>query len=59
VVTSITVPLHPGCNACNYMHYMTNYMLPKMLMQGELNGNQKDHDKTSFFQIHYLNQHSS
>ncbi len=35
VVTSITVPLHPGCNSCNYysdIHYMTNYimMLPNL-----------------------------
>ncbi len=34
VVTSITVtvPLHP----CNYIHYMTNNMLPKMLMSASL-----------------------
>ncbi len=32
VVTSITVPLHSGCNSCNYIHYMINYMLSKMLM---------------------------
>jgi hypothetical protein len=34
VVTSITVPLHPGCISCNYIHYMTNSndVLPKMLM---------------------------
>ena len=34
VVTSITVQSQPepGCNSCNYIHYMTNYMLPKVLM---------------------------
>ncbi len=32
VVTSITVPLHPECNGCNYIHYMTNYMLSMRLM---------------------------
>ena len=29
---SITVPLHPACKTCNYIHYMLNYMLPMMLM---------------------------
>jgi hypothetical protein len=32
LVVSITVPLHPACKTCNYIHYMLNYMLPMMLM---------------------------
>lgn len=36
VVVSITVPLHPACKTCNYIHYMLNYMLPMMLMHFRL-----------------------
>ena len=32
LVTSITLPLQAASNGRNYMHYMANYMLSKMLM---------------------------
>ena len=32
LVTSITLPLQAASNGLNYMHYMANYMLSKMLM---------------------------
>ena len=38
LVTSITLPLQAASNGRNYMHYMANYMLSKMLMQVELLG---------------------
>ena len=33
LVTSITLPLQAASNGRNYMHYMANYMLSKMLMR--------------------------
>ena len=42
LVTSITLPLQAASNGRNYMHYMANYMLSKMLMLSHDDGDSGD-----------------